>query len=378
MRVFGVSLWERIKRVDPILLAASSTLSIISILTIFGAVDNFGKSKLIMQVAMAVVGMVMVFVFANIDYKYFIDRFYIFMFLGSVLLLAATLLFGISGIGMETANKSWITIPFIGISVQPSEFVKLTFLCTFSKHIDMVKDRINHPKSLLGLIIHAGTIVGLILLSGDLGVALVYIGIILIMLFCAGLSLWYFLGVFASAAIAFPFLWNFLKPYQQNRIIFGFQPYLDPTDVGMQPLLSREVISRGGFFGKGLFGGGLYEDLPASHTDFIFATVCEKFGYVGGALVVLALAVLALRLFWLAYKCRDTVGKLICCGCAAMIIIQSLENLWMCLAVVPVVGITLPLVSAGGSSLLSTFLLLGIAHSVSAQEKKYYFSATKL
>jgi rod shape determining protein RodA len=374
MRAFGVSFKERIKRIDPILFAASSVLTLISILTILGSVENFGRSKLVMQIAMAAVGSVLVFFLANMDYKFFIDRFYIIMFLGSVLLLAVTLLFGISGINMQTANRSWITIPVVNVAIQPSEFVKIAFLCTFSKHIDMVRDKINKPLTLLGLLVHAGIIVGLILLSGDLGVALVYMGIILIMLFCAGLSGWYFLGLFATVALAFPFLWELLKPYQRNRIIFGFQPELDPTGVGMQPLMSREVIARGGFFGKGLFEGGMYEDLTASHTDFIFATVCEKFGFFGGALVVISLAVLALRLFWLGYKCRETIGKLICCGCAGMIIIQSLENLWMCLALVPVVGITLPFVSAGGSSLLATYILVGLAHSVSAQEKKYYFS----
>ena len=90
--------------------------------------------------------------------------------------------------------------------------------------------------------------------------------------------------------------------------------------------------------------------------------------------MVVALVVLAARLFYLGYKCRDTMGKLICCGFASMIIIQSIENLWMCLALVPVVGITLPFVSAGGSSLLATYILMGIAHSVSAHEKKFYFS----
>ncbi|MBQ9113015.1 MAG: FtsW/RodA/SpoVE family cell cycle protein [Clostridia bacterium] len=374
MKVFGIPLKERIKRLDPILFGASFFLSLMSILTILGSVENFGRSKLVMQVAMTVVGLVAVFVLANTDYKFFIDRFYIVMFLGSVFLLAITLLFGISGINMETENRSWITIPGIGISIQPSEFVKITFLCTFSKHLDAVKDKLNRPLTLLLLMAHAGAIVGLILLSGDLGVALVYMGIILVMLFCAGLSGWYFLGAAVSVVVAFPFLWDFLKPYQQNRIIYGFQPELDPLDVGRQPLMSREVIARGGLFGKGLFEGGMYEDLTASHTDFIFATVCEKFGFVGGALVVVALAVLVVRLFYLSFKCRETVGKLICCGCAAMIIIQTLENLWMCLALVPVVGITLPFMSAGGSSVLAIYIIMGLAHSVSAHEKKFYFS----
>lgn len=374
MRGLMSGLGRCIKKVDPILFGATSALSLISLLTIFGSVENFGKSKLVMQAAMTAVGILAVLVLANIDYRFFIDRFYIIMFLASVLLLALTLLFGISGINMETANKSWITIPGIGISVQPSEFVKITFLCTFSKHINMVEKKINRPLVLLGLLLHAGAIVGLILLSGDLGVALVYLGVILIMLFCAGVSGWYFLGLLAVALIAFPFLWDLLQPYQQNRIIYGFQPELDPLGVGMQPLMSREAIARGGFLGKGLFSGGMYEQLTASHTDFIFATVCEKFGFVGGAVTVLALVVLAVRLFYLGFRCRDGVGKLICCGCAAVIVVQSLENLWMCLAIVPVVGITLPFVSAGGSSLLATYILVGLAHSVTAHEKKFNFS----
>ncbi|MBE6547057.1 MAG: hypothetical protein E7668_06440 [Ruminococcaceae bacterium] len=373
--VFG-SLKTWLLRVDPILFGATSFLSLMSILTVLGAVENFGRSKLVMQIAMTLAGMLAVFILANVDYRFFVDRLSIAFFIGSALLLAVTLLFGSTGENIETANKSWLTIPGIGIAIQPSEFVKITFLCTFSKHIELVKDRINRPLPLLGLMLHAGVIVGLILLSGDLGVALVYFGIIAVMLFCAGLSPWYFVGVLVLLALAFPFLWDLLAPYQQNRIIFGFQPELDPNDVGLQPLMSRRTIAAGGLFGIGLFEGGLYEELAASHTDFIFATVCEKFGFVGGALVVAALVVLALRLLWLGYHCRDTVGRLICSGIAAIILVQTAENLWMCLAMVPVVGITLPFMSCGGSSVFALYVLMGLAHSVHAREKRFYFKRT--
>ncbi|MBP3369152.1 MAG: FtsW/RodA/SpoVE family cell cycle protein, partial [Clostridia bacterium] len=120
--------------------------------------------------------------------------------------------------------------------------------------------------------------------------------------------------------------------------------------------------------------GGIYEQLPASHTDFIFSTVCEKFGFIGGFLVALTLAVLSLRLLWLAYTSRDLVGRLICSGIAAVIILQTVENLWMCLGLVPVVGITLPFVSAGGSSIFALYFLLGLAHSVYAHEKRFFFT----
>lgn len=373
MKRFGMSLGDRFRHVDPILFICTTLLSFMSILTIYGAVDNFGKSKLTMQIAMTLAGMVALFIVANIDYRFFVDRFAIVMFLASVFLLALTLLFGSTGENMETANRSWIRIPIVNIAVQPSEFVKIAFLCTFAKHIELVKKKINHPRSLLGLALHAAVIVGLILLSGDLGVALVYFGIIAFMLFCAGLSGWYFLGVATLAAISVPLLWELLRTDQQNRIIFGFQPELDPNGVGMQALMSRDAIASGGFWGRGLTSGGIYEDLPASHTDFIFSTVCEKFGFVGGVVVVITLVVLSLRLLWLAYRSRDFVGRLICSGIAAVIILQTLENLWMCLALVPVVGITLPFMSAGGSSVFALYFLMGLAHSVYAHEKRFFF-----
>ena len=377
MTGFGIAARERLKRMDPLLLICTTVLSVISLLTIFGAVDNFGRSKLVMQTAMTAVGFFVVFLVANLDYKYLIDKLYIVMFMFSVLFLAVTLLFGISGANMETSNRSWLTIISIGsikISIQPSEFVKLTFICTFAKHISMAKEKINKPVTLVGLAVHAGAIVGLILLSGDLGVALVYIGIVLVMLFCAGLSVWYFVGGAAIIALAFPFIWDLMEGYQQQRILAGFDPESDPFGYGMQALMSREAIANGGFWGRGLFGGSIYEELAASHTDFIFATVCEKFGFFGGAVVILTLCVLIVRIIVIAIRCKDFMGKLICFGVSAIFILQTLEAIGMSLAIIPVVGITLPFLSAGGSSTLALYLIIGVVHSANAQEKKFYFS----
>ena len=131
MRSFGVEFKERLKRMDSTLLLCTTILSVMSLLTIFGAVDNFGKTKLVMQVAMTLIGFFLVFLISNIDYRYMVDKLYIAMFLFSVFILAVTLLFGISGLNMETSNRSWLTIINIGslkISIQPSEFVKLTFI----------------------------------------------------------------------------------------------------------------------------------------------------------------------------------------------------------------------------------------------------------
>lgn len=353
-----------IRSLDPVLFICTLLLSAISILTIFGAVDNFGQRKLIMQIAMTVAGIIVTLVIASLDYHLIVDRLWLIMIGVSILLLGITLVFGSSGENMETANRSWLKIPLINIMVQPSEFVKITMVCTFAKHLSIVGDRINKPKELLGLALHAGAIVGLILLSGDLGVALVYMGFLLIMLFVAGLSGWYYLGGFSSIVIAFPILWEHLAEYQKERIIVGFNPELDPLGKGMQSLMSKQCIENGSWFGLGLMGKGYYEALPASHTDFIFATVCEKFGFLGGVFVVILLLVMAIRILVIAHKCGRDYGSYICVGVAAIIIVQTIENIGMCLAMLPVVGLTLPFLSCGGSSVLATYLLLSLVHSI--------------
>lgn len=366
LRRIGQGLATAWRRVDPVLLICTLILTGISLLTVFGAVDNFGMSKLKMQLAMAVLGVVATVVIANLDYHTVVERTFILMFFLSVALLTVTLLFGSSGENRETANRSWLTIPGIGIAIQPSEFVKIAFVCTFAKHLSVARDTINHPKTLLPLAIHALLIVGLILLSGDLGVALVYIALVLIMLFCAGLHGWYFGGGLLAVAVAFPFLWDHLAVYQQERILVGFDPTLDPTGKGWQPLLSIQCMENGGLFGVGLFGGGDYEVLAASHTDFILATVCEKFGFVGGVIVIGTMTVLVLRILWIGRRASHDYGLYLCVGVAALLIAQTVENVGMCLGMLPVIGLTLPFVSCGGSSLLATFMLVGIVHSVSA------------
>ena len=363
-----IFLADAVRRVDWVLLLCTTVLSVISLVTVYGAVDNFGMSKLKMQFAMTVLGVILTFIIANLDYHVIVDRLWMFMLIFSVGLLGLTLVAGDTGAGVETANKSWLTIPIVGIAIQPSEFVKITFICTFAKHLHTVRASINKLKTLLLLGAHALLIVGLILVSGDLGVALVYMALVLIMLFCAGLHWGYFAGVGGAVAVAFPFLWDFLATYQQDRIVVGFNPELDPKDKGWQPLLSKQCIENGGLFGVGWQSGGDYEELTASHTDFILATVCEKFGFLGGLLVIATLAALVMRILWIGRQASHDYGMLIAVGVAAVIIAQTLENVGMCLAILPVVGITLPFLSCGGSSLLATYLLVGMVHSVKSHK----------
>ncbi len=364
VRTFG----QKFRSLDMWLLIPAVVLSILSILTLYGGTEHFGISIAITQTLAFGVGLFACVFLAILDYGEYINRLYMLLFVTSVLLLSVTLLFGVA----EGENKSWFTIPGIGVTIQPSEFVKVLFIATFARHLQTVKDRINSLSAIVALGVHALIVVGLVLLSGDLGVAIVYCAVTAIMLYCAGLSVFWFLGVGAVAFIAFPYVWPLLEEYQQQRIIVGFDPESDPLGYGMQSLLSRECIASGGFFGKGIGNGTLYMDVPVSNSDFVFATFCEQFGILGAIVYMLLLLIIIVRLVVLAKKSRDSMGSFICAGVIAVILAQSIENLGMALATLPVIGITLPFMSSGGSSMLAMVAMLGLPMSVSMHKNEIY------
>ncbi len=366
MKIIKRSWAEKIKCFDPFLMLCTLGLSAISVIVLWGGRGDFGSRAFVMQLAMTVVGVAAVVFLAAMDYEHIVNKYYIVAFLGSVFIMAVTALFGVS-IG---SNRSWLEIG--SLSVQPSEFVKAAYIMTFSKHLSMVKKTINKPKTLLGLGIHAGIIIGCVLLGGDLGVALMYMAITAVMLFCAGLSIWYFVAVLAVLALAFPYLWDYLEQYQQERILVAFDPDIDPTGKGQQSIIGRKAIINGGLSGCGVEGGFYYTTLPVAESDFMYATLCEKLGFFGG-FAVLALMLLAVaRILYIGRHARQDYGTYICVGVAAMLAVQTMVNVGMCLVMFPVIGITLPFVSAGGSSVLATYIILGMVHSVHAGRTKYY------
>lgn len=374
MKVFSITWYEKLRKLDYIVLFAILSLTCVSLLTLAGSANDYGVRYFNVQLIASCLGLVIMIIISTIDYEEVADKLSIPLFVVSVFLLAITLVFGTDN---GSGNKNWIEIPGFPINIQPSEFVKAAYIITFSKHISLVKDKINKFSSLLQLGAHAGIIIGLILLQGDLGSALVYMFMTVAMLYCAGLSLWYFLGAGAAVIAAAPFLWDIMKPYQKDRILAGFWPETDPQDKGFQALMSKNAISAGGFFGTGFSGGTEYQKVPYAHTDFIFAITGEKFGFFGAFIVIAMLTLLVIRALILAYKMRGGYASYMCVGVAAVIIAQSLENIGMCLAKLPVVGITLPFMSYGGSSMLASFCLIGIIQSINAHRGKYFFERTK-
>ena len=352
---------------DPFLLACTLGLSLISLLMLWGGKEEFGTRAFIMQLLMTVAGNIAVMVISSIDYEYIVDRYYIVIGIASALFLASTVLFGMS-IG---SNRSWLDLGFV--TIQPSEFVKATYIITFAKHLSEVKETINQPKTLLKLGLHAGLFIGIVLATGDLGVALMYVAITAVMLFCAGLSIWYFVAAALVVILVFPYAWDLLKHYQQERILVGFNPDLDPSDKGRQPIIGRQAIINGGLLGCGIYGGYYYTTLPIAESDFAFATVCEKFGFFGGFGIMALMILAVVRIFYIAKQSRRDYGTYMCAGVGAMLVIQTLVNIGMCLAISPVIGITLPFISAGGSSVLATYITMGLVHSVITNKKRHIF-----
>lgn len=364
------SIFKRLKQIDLVVLLCTLTLSAISVTVLFSIDDEYISPMYLVQGFATVAGLVAVLFISQIDYQEICDKLTIPLFFFSILLLVATLIFGEEG---EYGSKSWINIPGVPVSIQPSEFVKLFLIITFAKHLSVEKKSINHPLTLLKLAIHASPIIVLVLMQGDLGTALVYMVMIVAMLFAAGLSLWYFLAIGVITVIAIPYLWPHLNEYQQMRILCGFNPELDPEEYGFQAMASKAAISAGGIFGKGLFGGSKYQRVPMAHSDSMFAIIGEKFGFIGCILVFVIFILLIARMIWIAKNARKTYSGYICIGIAAVLIAQFVENVGMNLAMLPVVGITLPFLSYGGSSVLSLYLMIGIIESIYVHKQKYFF-----
>ncbi len=269
----------------------------------------------------------------------------------------------------EGGNHSWLRFGSIGI--QPAEVGKVIFICTFAAHLASVFDSLNHWKTLLPLGLHLGLIVGVIILSSDdAGMALAYIAIAAIMLFSAGLSLKWFAGGMVLVVAAVPFIWRMMGVYQIKRILVIFDPSID-KDIYYQTLQSRIALGAGQLTGRGFLQGNQvqYGILPASSTDFVFSAAGEEFGFIGCSLILALLCLLILRLFYVSYTGATTFSTLVASGIAGMFLFQTFENIFMCLGLFPIVGLTLPLFSYGGSSVVTMYIALGLAAGVRMREK---------
>ena len=367
-----VQLKQHIESIDRKLLAVVALLAGFGILFVYSATLSYGQNRyVIIQSVAAVLGIVLMTALSFIDYRQFAKKYRLVILL-NVALLLFTYVFG-EGVTDKT-NANWINLGFI--KIQPSEFAKILFIYAFAAHLYFVRDRINKFFTAMTLFLHAAIIIGLTFLQKDLGTLTIFLFIFAVMCFAGNLNIWYFIAGIAGIVAASPFIWTKLNYFQKQRILAPYDISIDPNAIGVrhQAVRSMTAISLGGIDGSGYMHGKITQgNFSAKHTDMIFATICEEFGFIG-ALVIIGLYIfLVVRIILVAIRSENTFGCLVCTGVAAMFVIQIIENIGMCLGILPVIGITLPFLSYGGSSALSTYIAIGLVLSVSTHKEQTFF-----
>ena len=361
-------------KLDKPLLIAVTLCASLSVVLIYSSyynqvVSSVGASYYRTQLVAMLMGTAGCLLLAAIDYHKIAKLWFLYMPLALVLVC---LTFTSLGLRREGADDvAWLNLGFT--TIQPSEFLKLAFILSFSYHLSRDEENINKPLHLLLLCAHAGIPTLLIFLQGDYGTAAVFIVIFAVMLFSMGLKLRYILAAFALAGGAGVILWNFvLKSVHKNRILVLLHPGTDPLGLEYQQDLGLAALGSGQVFGKGLFGAQDYVTVPELHNDLIFAWIGQAFGFVGAVAVIAVLAYSCLKIFADSRASKDTLGKLICLGVFAMYFAHCFMNIGMALKVMPVIGIPLPFFSAGGTAMLSMYLAMGLVLSVHAHNEKKY------
>ncbi|MBQ0110870.1 MAG: FtsW/RodA/SpoVE family cell cycle protein [Oscillospiraceae bacterium] len=326
------------------------------------------RRQFIVQFAAMIIGLGLAVAISLYDYSGFKKSGkYIAAF--ALILVGLTFVIGVAPEGTDA--KAWIELPIINLTFQPAELLKIAFVITFSLHLSALKENINKPLYLLTLLVHGAIPIAIIHFQGDDGTAIIFGIIMIAMLLAAGLKWRYFAIMGGLAAAAAPVLYFFvLSSYQKERILAMFDLEADLQGIGWQQWRGRMALANGGFFGQGLFNGQLTQagpkngGVPEGYNDFIFVSIGEETGFLGCFIVIALLAVICFLVLNVAKNSRDLQGRYLCAGIFAIFISQIIINLGMCLSVLPVIGVTLPFFSAGGTSLVVTYVSIGIVLSV--------------
>lgn len=351
------------------ILLAALVLSLLGVMTIYSAtrpiLDLEQQSFYLKQFYWLALSLVCFFLVASVDYRWFIRFAYLFFVFGIILLIIVLFLGG-----KTMGAQRWIPLGFL--SFQPSEFFKIFFIIALSRYLSTMERGISLGLKELSKVILLFFIIPafLILKQPDLGTAVILFFIFISMVVTTGARKRIIVLSVIIGLISLPFvgniLWGGLEGYQKKRIIAFIDPQVDPQGVGYHIKQSKVSIGSGGFLGKGYLKGtqGPLRFLPARHTDFIFSIFAEERGFIGSVVLFLMYLFIILRGFDTARKARDTAGCFLAIGVTFMFSFYFFINVGMTLGVVPVVGVPLPLMSYGGTALVSNFMALGIIENV--------------
>ena len=357
-----------------------------------GAITGVGDyRRAVVQAGAAGIGLVVAILLSNIDYRSLVKVWPVHVAVTWGLVLPTLFIRNVSigplTIGYnagDTDNYSWYKLG--GFTFQPTELAKISFILTFAMHLNNVRGRINEPKELGKLLLHMLVPIGIIHIQGDDGTAIIYGIIACSMMFAAGISWKYIIGAISAAAAAVALAFGFFsdkigKGYQWYRILAVIDPENKtgwaPSEAVWKNIIYQQqrgeiALGSGGIFGNGILGGSYYS-VPNAHNDFIFSWIGNAAGFVGCCVVLGVLFAIVCKTFATGARSEDLLGTFICAGIGGALMAQIFVNVGMNLRVLPVIGVTLPFYSAGGSSVLMLYICVGLVLSVYMHNTKKLF-----
>jgi len=374
MQFLGRLISDFVKKADMILLFLCSITTIFGIVIISSATATRGNSRYVaIQSVALLLGIVIYVILTLIDVDIIAER-------RELLLIFCIGFIGMLyfwGVDNGSGNRSWLEVPFVGIDAQPAEICKIFFIVILAKIMSVNQNKLSSPLNVGKMALLTGFFfLFIVIVSEDAGVALTYVFIFISMAFVGGVNLIWFILAIGVLLITIPIAWNITLPngqsligeYQKNRILMLFDPSIDPLgrEVRYQTNLSLRYIQNGGVSGQGLYDGAMVKggSLPAQHTDFIFSAIAEELGMLGCVAVLLLLSAIVIRCIYVGVKSRNYMNRIICAGIAGMLLFQIVINVGMCLGVMPVIGLTLPFISYGGSSIVTMFMAMGVVSGI--------------
>ena len=366
MENYSRSLSDFFRKVDVVLWLLTISAIVYSLLLISSMQRSGEYNYLRPQLAAVVIGLIAAVIISVADYRFIIKKWYIAMIVG-LILAGLVFAFGIRVKG--TDDTAWIELPG-GYTFQPSEFIRICFIITFSKHLSFLteKNMIQSLPGVLTLAAHAVIPMIVIHLQGDDGTVLVFALIFLIMGFIAGVQLRYFAILGGLLTVGIPLIWNvFMNDEHRNRFLALWD--LDGnalTNYGWQQYQGKVSLASGEMSGSGLYNGSRVEFgiVPEQENDFIMTVAGEELGFIGCMLLIVLLFGIIIKVLMNASAATEFEGKYLCTGVFASLATQTIINIGMVLGFFPVIGITLPLFSSGGTSAMSTLVCIGLVQSV--------------
>jgi rod shape determining protein RodA len=354
-----------IKHIDFSIIGIICTIVLFSIINIYSA-GGFYYARL--QFFWLIIGLVATYFVLSIDYIQILNYAPI-IYWSSVILLLINDIFSKS---VNGAN-AWIKIG--QRAIQPGEFAKIAMILMIAKVIQDLDGNINNIKNLSKVLMYAAIPMLLIVIQPDMGLTMVSFFIVLGILIVANLDWRVIVGGLSAVLVIVVGLWNspIMPLYWKGRLLSFLNPEKFELTFGFQLLQSRIAIGSGGILGLGYSGGKQYKFIPENHTDFIFAVICEEWGFVGAAFLLALYGILLYKLINTAKTSKDLSGSIICIGVIASLLFSIIQNMGMTIGIMPITGITLPFVSYGGSSMLTNFISLAIVLNVGMRRNKINF-----